>query len=84
MRIDHAIEDCHLWVREHADQGQELLADLFRRQLEADIKFRGKPIATFLRPVFLSRDQNELVRRASQGLLACAERLIHGPDIDLT
>jgi hypothetical protein len=82
MRIDHAIEDCHRWVREHADQGQELLADLFRRQLEADIKFRGKPIATFLRPVFLSRDQNELVRRASQVLLACAERLIEQYMVD--
>ena len=76
MRIDQAIEDCHHWAREHADQGQELLDDLYRRQLEADIKFRGQPIATFLRPVFLSEAQRDLVQRASQVLLDCAERLI--------
>jgi len=76
MQIEQAIEDCHHWVREHADQGQELLGDLYKRQLEADIKFRGKPISTFLRPVFLSKEQSDLVRRASQVLLDCAERLI--------
>ena len=82
MRIDQAIEDCHHWAREHADQGQELLDDLYRRQLEADIKFRGQPIATFLRPVFLSEAQRDLVRRASQVLLDCAERLIERYMVD--
>ena len=76
MRIDQAIDDCHRWVREHADQGPALLQDIYARQLEADIRFRGEPIATFLRPVFLSRAQSDLVRRASQVLLECAERLI--------
>ena len=82
MRVDQAIEDCHRWAREHADQGQELLDDLYRRQLEADIKFRGQPIATFLRPVFLSEAQRNLVRRASQVLLDCAERLIEQYMVD--
>ncbi len=82
MRIDQAIEDCHHWAREHADQGQELLDDLYRRQLEADIKFRGQPIATFLRPVFLSEAQRDLVERASQVLLDCAERLIEQYMVD--
>jgi hypothetical protein len=82
MRIDQAIEDCHRWARDHADQGQELLDDLYRRQLEVDIKFRGQPIATFLRPVFLSRAQSDLVRRASQVLLDCAERLIEQYMVD--
>ena len=82
MRIDQAIEDCHRWAREHAEEGQELLDDLYRRQLEADIKFRGQPIATFLRPVFLSEAQRDLVRRASQVLLDCAERLIEQYMVD--
>ena len=82
MRVDQAIEDCHRWAREHADQGQELLDDLYRRQLEADIKFRGQPIDTFLRPVFLSEAQRDLVRRASQVLLDCAERLIEQYMVD--
>lgn len=76
MRIEQAIDDCHRWAREHASQGQELLEDLYRRQLEADIRFRGQPIASFLRPVFISERQRDLVRRASQVLLDCAERLI--------
>jgi hypothetical protein len=76
MRIDQAIEDCHRWAHEHADTGQVILDDLYRRQLEADIEFRGRPIASFLRPVFISEGQRDLVRRASQVLLACAERLI--------
>jgi len=82
MRIDQAIEDCHRWAREHADQAQELLDDLYRRQLEVDIKFRGKPIATFLRPVFLSHEQHKLIRRASEVLLDCAERLIEQYMVD--
>ena len=82
MRIDQAIEECHQWVREHADQGEALLDAIYRQQLEADIKFRGKEIATFLRPVFLSRAQNDLVRRASQVLLDCAERLIEQYMVD--
>jgi len=82
MRIEQAIEDCHRWARDHADQGQELLDDLYRRQLEADIKFRGQPIATFLRPVFLSEAQRDLVQRASQVLLDCAERLIEQYMVD--
>jgi len=82
MRIEQAIEDCHRWAREHAEEGQELLDDLYRRQLEADIKFRGQPIATFLRPVFLSEAQRDLVRRASQVLLDCAERLIEQYMVD--
>ena len=82
MRVDQAIEDCHRWAREHADQGQELLDDLYRRQLEADIKFRGQPISTFLRPVFLSQAQRDLVSRASQVLLDCAERLIEQYMVD--
>ncbi len=82
MRVDQAIETCHDWVREHADEAPALLADLYRRQLELDIKFRGKPISTFLRPVFLSPAQNELVRRASQVLLDCAERLIEEYMVD--
>ena len=82
MRIEQAIEDCHRWVSEHADQGPALLDDLYKRQLEVDIKFRGKPISTFLRPVFLSREQNDLVRRASQVLLDCAERLIEQYMVD--
>jgi len=82
MRIEQAIEDCHRWARDHADQGQELLDDLYRRQLEADIKFRGQPIDTFLRPVFLSEAQRDLVRRASQVLLDCAERLIEQYMVD--
>ena len=82
MQIDQAVEDCHRWAREHADQGQELLDDLYRRQLEADIKFRGQPIDTFLRPVFLSEAQRDLVRRASQVLLDCAERLIEQYMVD--
>ena len=82
MRIEQAIEDCHRWAREHAGQGQELLDDLYRRQLEADIKFRGQPIASFLRPVFISESQRDLVRRASQVLLGCAERLIEQYMVD--
>jgi len=82
MRVDQAIEECHEWVRQHADQGQQLLDDIYARQLEADIRFRGEPIATFLRPVFLSRQQSELVRRASQVLLDCAERLIERYMVD--
>ncbi len=65
MRVDQAIEECHRWARDHADQGQELLDDLYRRQLEVDIKFRGQPISTFLRPVFLSHAQRDLVSRAA-------------------
>lgn len=76
MRIEQAIEDCHRWVREHADRGPALLEDIYARQLELNIRFRGEPIATFLRPVFLSRRQSDLVRRASQVLLDCAERMI--------
>jgi hypothetical protein len=76
MQIDQAIDECHRWVREHADRGPALLDEIYARQLEADIRFRGEPIATFLRPVFLSRAQSDLVRRASQVLLDCAERLI--------
>jgi hypothetical protein len=82
MRIDQAIDECHRWVREHADEGPALLDDIYARQLEADIKFRGEPIATFLRPVFLSREQSDLVRRASQVLLDCAERLIEQYMVD--
>jgi len=82
MRIDQAIEECHRWVSDHADTGPALLEELYRRQLELDIKFRGQPIATFLRPVFLSRAQSELVRRASQVLLDCAERLIEQYMVD--
>lgn len=82
MQIEQAIEDCHQWVREHADEGEALLDDLYRKQLEADIKFRGKPIATFLRPVFLTRLQSDLVRKASQVLLDCAERLIEQYMVD--
>jgi hypothetical protein len=82
MRVDQAIEDCHRWARAHAGRGQELLDDLYRRQLEADIRFRGQPIATFLRPVFLSESQRDLVRRASQILLDCAERLIEQYMVD--
>jgi hypothetical protein len=82
MRVEQAIEDCHHWAREHADQGRELLNDLYRRQLELDIKFRGQPIATFLRPVFISKGQRDLVRRASQVLLDCAERLIEQYMVD--
>jgi hypothetical protein len=33
MRVDQTIEECHRWARDHADQGQELLDDLYRRQL---------------------------------------------------
>jgi len=82
MRVDQAIEECHRWARDHADQGQELLDDLYRRQLEVDIKFRGQPISTFLRPVFLSQTQRDLVSRASQVLLDCAERLIEQYMVD--
>ncbi len=82
MRIDQAIEDCHRWAREHAAQGQVILDDLYRRQLEADIRFRGQPIASFLRPVFISERQRDLVRRASQVLLDCAERLIEQYMVD--
>ena len=82
MRVDQAIEECHRWARDHADQGQELLDDLYRRQLEVDIKFRGQPIASFLRPVFISGGQRDLVRKASQVLLDCAERLIERYMVD--
>ncbi|MEJ2581987.1 MAG: hypothetical protein P8127_10215 [Acidobacteriota bacterium] len=82
MRVDQAIEDCHRWVRARADQGQAMLDDIYQRQLEADIRFRGQPIATFLRPVFLSREQNDLVRGASQVLLDCAERIIEQYMVD--
>jgi hypothetical protein len=82
MRIDRAIEECHRWVREHAAQGQALLDDLYRRQLELEIRFRGRPIDTFLRPVFLSREQSDLVGRASQVLLDCAERIIQQYMVD--
>jgi hypothetical protein len=82
MRVEQAIEDCHRWAREHADQGQDLLDDIYERQLAADIKFRGRPIASFLRPVFLSEGQRDLVRRASQVLLDCAERLIEQYMVD--
>jgi hypothetical protein len=82
MHIDQTIEECHRWVRDHADQGKALLDDIYERQLAADIKFRGQPIATFLRPVFLSHAQHRLVRRASQVLLDCAERLIEQYMVD--
>ena len=82
MRVDQAIEDCHRWVRARADQGQAMLDDIYQRQLEADIRFRGQPIATFLRPVFLSREQNDLVRGASQVLVDCAERIIEQYMVD--
>jgi hypothetical protein len=82
MRINQAIEDCHRWAREHADTGQVILDDLYRRQLEVDIKFRGRPIASFLRPVFISEAQRDLVQRASQVLLDCAERLIERYMVD--
>jgi hypothetical protein len=82
MKIEQAVEDCHRWVREHADRGEELLEEIYRRQIEVDIKFRGKPIATFLRPVFLSHEQSILIRRASQVLLACAERIIEQYMVD--
>jgi hypothetical protein len=82
MQVDQAIEQCHRWVRDHADEAPELLEDLYRRQLEADIKFRGEPISTFLRPVFLSQAQSDLVQRASQVLLDCAERLIEEYMVD--
>jgi hypothetical protein len=82
MQIDQAIEQCHRWVSDHADQGPALLEEIYRQQLEADIKFRGQPIATFLRPVFLSRAQDDLVRWASQVLLDCAERLIEQYMVD--
>jgi hypothetical protein len=82
MRIDQAIDECHRWVREHADQGPDLLDELYRSQLGADIQFRGRRISTFLRPVFLTRAQSELVRRASQVLLDCAERLIEQYMVD--
>ena len=82
MLIDQAVEECHRWVREHANQGPALLDDIYTKQLEADIRFRGQPISTFLRPVFLSRSQSELVRRASQVLLECAERLIEQYMVD--
>jgi hypothetical protein len=82
MKVDQAVEECHRWAREHADRGQELLEDLYRRQLKADIRFRGRPIASFLRPVFISEAQRDLVRRASQILLDCAERLIEQYMVD--
>ena len=47
MQIDQAIEECHRWVREHADRGPALLDDIYTKQLEADIRFRGQPITTF-------------------------------------
>jgi hypothetical protein len=82
MQIEQAVEECHRWARRHAAEGEEILDEIYRRQIEVDIKFRGKPIATFLRPVFLSREQNDLVRRASQVLLDCAERLIQQYMVD--
>jgi hypothetical protein len=82
MRTGQAIDECHRWVREHADEAPALLDDLYRRQLEADIRFRGESISTFLRPVFLSQAQNGLVRRASEVLLDCAERLIERYMVD--
>ena len=83
MRIEQAIEDCHRWAREHAEEGQELLDDLYRRQLEADIKFReASRSRPSLRPVFLSEAQRDLVQRASQVLLDCAERLIEQYMVD--
>ena len=38
MRIEQAIEDCHRWARDHADQGQALLDDLCRRRNGARLR----------------------------------------------
>ncbi len=82
MEIEQAIEECHRWVSDHADEGPAFLEEIYRQQLEADIRFRGQPIASFLRPVFISRGQRNLVQRASQVLLDCAERLIEQYMVD--
>jgi len=75
-QVEEAIEHCHAWLKANEARAPEILDGLYQKQTELDIRYRDRPIPTFLRPCFITRQQREKIQRTSQILLDCAERFI--------
>lgn len=74
--VDRAVGEYNELVAREGDRAAMLLERLYADQGALKVKYAGKDIPTFLRPQFISRRQEALVRHTVEVLAGCIEKVV--------